>query len=328
MQERQDQSKMQQSSLNKPSAPISDLTVQTSTCRALTKEITIIREDCAPLAATLFYPATSELKGAVMIAPATGVKRRFYIPFADYLAQHGFAVMTFDNTGIGDSLQGSLKASIARLQDWGQLDMPAILRELMTVFPDTTYHLVGHSAGGQLIGLMDNAHLLTSVFNYASSSGCIANMSWPFRWKARFFMHVYIPVNNLLFGLTRTDWVGMGEALPKHVAQQWATWCRGRGYAETDFAKSIASHQYDTLSCPGRWVNAVDDDIAMSVNVDDMTRVYKNMPIDRIILNPVEYGFKEMGHMNYFRRSYSVLWPLALDWLNRHSVAYTVSTSD
>ena len=287
--------------------------------RVYQQEIKVRTEQGTELAATLFFPQHGRIKSAVMIAPATGVKRRFYTAFAQHLVAHGFAVMTFDNSGIGDSLSVPLKQSTTRLQDWWQVDMPAILSALMQRFPDTTYHLIGHSAGGQLIGLMPNAHHLSSVFNYASSSGSLRNMRGWFRLQAHFFMRCYIPFNNLLFGLTRADWVGMGEPLPSAVAQQWATWCKGRGYTETGFGQTIQTHHYDTLDCPSLWLSAVDDDIACSANVDDMIRVYRQMPAQRIDLNPSDYGFKEIGHMNFFRRQYAVLWPLAVDWLQRHS---------
>lgn len=287
--------------------------------QVLTQELKVSNPLGSSLAATLFSPQHGRIKGAVMIAPATGVKRRFYSAFAEHLVGHGFAVMTFDNSGIGESLSVPLKQSPTRLQDWGQQDMPAILSELMQRFPDTSYHLIGHSAGGQLIGLMPNAHLLSSIFNYASSSGSLRNMRGWFRLQAHFFMRCYIPLNNAIFGLTHADWVGMGEPLPRAVAQQWATWCKGRGYAETGFGRTIHTHHYDTIDCPGLWLSAVDDDIACSANVDDMIRVYKQMPAQRINLNPVDYGFKEIGHMNFFRRPYAVLWPLAVDWLQRHS---------
>ncbi|XQF94486.1 hypothetical protein ACOBV9_19070 (plasmid) [Pseudoalteromonas espejiana] len=44
-----------------------------------------------------------------MIAPATGIKQQFYANFATYLQQHGFGVITFDNRGIGQSLNRSIK---------------------------------------------------------------------------------------------------------------------------------------------------------------------------------------------------------------------------
>lgn len=281
----------------------------------ITTEYPAIRcADDTKLAATFFVPKGSP-KAAVMVAPATGIKRSFYTPFAEYLAENGFGVITFDNRGIGDSLHGPVKDCKASLQDWGQLDMPAVLETLKTRFPEAQYHLVGHSAGGQLFGLMPNASDLASVFNYAASSGRLANMKLPFRLQARFFMNVYIPLNNLVFGHTKSQWVGMGEPLPRQVAGQWRAWCNGGGYVRTAFGKSVKRHWYDTVDCPSVWVNAVDDPISINENVSDMLAVFNKLPAERLTLIPADYKLPAIGHMKFFSRKNKVLWQLVIDWL-------------
>lgn len=282
------------------------------------QDITIDCADAHPLAATIYQP-TGALKSAVMIAPATGIKKRFYHAFATHLAEQGFGVITFENRGIGQSLVGHVKNSKATIRDWGALDMPAVMNELKKTFPNTTYHVVGHSAGGQVTGLMHNYADIASQFNFACSSGQLDNMRLGYRLQAKFFMNVFIPLNNFLFGFTNTQWVGMGEPLPSGAASDWRNWCNGEGYVATGFGKTIQQHWYDDVRCPAVWVNATDDDIANNANVDDMTRVYKNMPVERITLNPSDYGFKEIGHMKFFSSKSKPLWSLATDWLEKHS---------
>lgn len=284
-----------------------------------TTDMHITTDKNAKLAATVFCPA-SRPKAAVMIAPATGIKRQFYHGFAQYLAEHGYGVITFDNEGIGESLQRSIQKSDASLISWGRHDMTAALEQLKAQFPDTTYHLVGHSAGGQLFGLMPNHQDLSSVFNYACSSGRIKNMPMPYRAKAMWFMDAYMPMSNLLFGYARNDVVGMGEPLPKLVAKQWSQWCNGQGYVKTAFGKTIHTHYYDDIRCPSLWLNAPDDDIANDANVADMLSVFPNMPAQTRTLTPSEYGLKEIGHMKFFSRKSQVLWQQAVDWLDTHSV--------
>ncbi|MBP8046313.1 MAG: alpha/beta fold hydrolase, partial [Psychrobacter sp.] len=123
--------------------------------------LSIMTERNRALAATVYRPR-DEVKAAVMIAPATGIKRQFYHNFATYLAASGFGVITFDNEGIGESLSSDLTKCDASLISWGRHDMPAVLDALQDEFADATYHLIGHSAGGQLIGLMPNYKALTS----------------------------------------------------------------------------------------------------------------------------------------------------------------------
>ena len=271
----------------------------------------------AHIAATLYTPSKTS-KAAVMLAPATGIKQEFYGNFAKFLAENGFAVMTYDNRGIGRSLNGKLKKNTASLQSWGQIDMPAVLDELKKRFPDSKYHLIGHSAGGQLVGLMPNSADFSSMFNVACSSGRIANMKMPFFIQAHFFMNVVIPLSNFVFGYTNSQWVGMGEPLPKKVAQQWAKWCNGQGYVKTAFGKSIKKHHYNTLTFPSLWLNAVDDQIAINENVEDMLTVFPKLKAEKLTLAPQEYGLKEIGHMKFFSRKNKVLWELALKWLEKH----------
>lgn len=281
--------------------------------------LTIMTERNQALTATVHRPKAS-VKKAVMIAPATGIKRQFYHNFAHYLAEHGFGVLTFDNEGIGESLTTDLAKCDASLISWGRHDMPAVLDALQDEFADASYHLVGHSAGGQLIGLMPNYESIASVFNVACSSGCIKNMDMPYKIKAMGFMDVFIPLTNLTLGYTPSDKIGMGEPLPRGVARQWREWCNGTGYIKTAFGKSIHTHFYDDITMPALWLGFSDDDIANSKNIDDMIRVYSHMPVQKRLLDPKDFGLSSIGHMRYFSSRTNAkapeLWQMAIDWLS------------
>ncbi len=279
------------------------------------EQIHIHCADKTSITGTLYK--TDFIKGAVMIAPATGIKRQFYHHFAVWLAEHGYGVITYDNQGIGDSLKGSIKLCPSSLVSWGKIDQTAVLERLKQEFPNQKYHLIGHSAGGQLIGLMNNAKDLTSVYNYACSSGSLKNMNGTYALKAYFFMYLFIPINNLILGYTNTPLLDMGEALPKKVAAQWSEWCRGSGYVQMALGKTVHEHHYYDLELPTMWVNATDDDIANHANVDDMIRVFKKISVERIILNPKEKDYTEIGHMKFFSRSRSELWMSVLNWLDK-----------
>ena len=100
--------------------------------------INIQCSDETDLSAVCYYPKS--LKAAVLIGPATGIKKTFYHSFAEHLAANGFGVICYDNRGIASSLIGSIKSnSKINLFDWGQLDMTAVLDRLMNEFPNTTY---------------------------------------------------------------------------------------------------------------------------------------------------------------------------------------------
>ena len=283
-----------------------------------TYSLSIMTDRNQALAATVYRPK-NEMKAAVMIAPATGIKRQFYHNFATYLAESGFGVLTFDNEGIGESLSSALAKCDASLISWGRHDMPAVLDALQDEFSDVTYHLIGHSAGGQLIGLMPNYKAIASVFNVACSSGQIKNMAMPYKLKAMGFMDAFIPLTNLTFGYTPADKIGMGEPLPRGVARQWREWCNGAGYIKTAFGKSIHTHFYDELDMPALWLGFSDDEIANSKNMDDMIRVFSKMPVEKRFFEPEEFGLNSIGHMRYFSSKTNAkapqLWQMAVDWL-------------
>jgi len=282
------------------------------------KEISIQCSNQDPLVGTIYIPS-SEVKAAVLIGPATGIKQGFYAAFATHLAEQGFGCLTFDNHGIGASLKGPLSKCKATLRSWGQVDLPSAFEALKKAFPNAKYHLIGHSAGGQLVGLMHNAHEFSSMFNYACSSGSLRNMNGFFYWQAQFFMNMFIPISNSLFGYANSQWVGMGEPLPKLVAQEWSEWCNKSGYTKAAFGKTIQQHWYHELDFPSIWLNATDDPIALDVNVADMISVFHQLPAGRKSLHPADYGYPDIGHMKFFSRKRQALWALAIDWLEEHS---------
>ena len=269
------------------------------------------------LSASLFIPE-SVPKAAIMIAPATGIRKTFYFNLAKHLAANGYGVLCFENRGIGHSHEGNINQVDANLINWGRLDMTAALEALKQQFPDVSYHLIGHSAGGQLLGLMDNAHEIKSMFNYACSSGYIGNMPYPFKISGVFFLRIFMPGSSFFFGQANNQWVGMGEPLPKEVARQWSKWCTSPGYVANDFGKAIDTHHYEELTLPSKRVHATDDPIANLKNVKDMIRVYSRSEAEIHTIRPQEAGFSSLGHMQFFSSKKQVLWKLALDWFEKH----------
>ena len=281
-------------------------------------KIVITCRDSFELSGVLYKPS-KHIKSAVLIAPATGIKKRFYNSFATFLAKNGYGVICFENRGVGESKKGnSINEGEASLISWGQLYLTAAFSHLKLEFPKSDYHIIGHSAGGQLIGLMDDVSEIKSIFNFASSSGSLNYMSYPFKLHASFFLNIFIPVSNLLYRRTNSHWDGMGEPLPKKVAKQWSKWCNGKGYVAEDFGKEIKSHLYNEITAPSLWVHATDDGIANLENVKDMIRIYPNSKSKIKTLIPAEQGFKDIGHMKFFSSKQSKLWNIAIKWLKEH----------
>ncbi|MDR3615344.1 MAG: alpha/beta fold hydrolase [Candidatus Obscuribacterales bacterium] len=283
-----------------------------------TTKLEIITDDAIKLGATYFINPKKSAKRAIMIAGATAVPQRFYANFAKYLAAHDCAVLTFDYRGVGDSRPpGGLKNFQATLIDWGQSDTPACLNWLIDRHPDVPLHLVGHSAGGQFIGLWPNFGKLQSAFLVSCSSGYVPGLTHSSKIKALFLFKIYEPVCTLLFGYVPGKKIGLGEDLPVGVVQQWAKWCLNRGYVENSFGKEIASHFYNEVTLPTLVVTPSDDQIATQFNVADFMRLLPHAKIEHLTLQPEKFDLKTIDHLNFFRRQSLILWPFATAWFSK-----------
>lgn len=280
-------------------------------------EIKINCADGVTLGATLYEPSAP--KAAIMIGPATGIRQKFYRSFALFLMEKGYVVITFDNRGIGDSKGKNINDGNPSLVNWGRLDMTAVLNFLKEKYPQLDYHLIGHSAGGQLVGLMENATDLKSIFNFACSSGSIHFMKKSFLLSSHFFLNFLIPVSNFIFGYARIDLAGMGEPLPKKVAAQWRKWCNGKGYVDVYLKEEKPAHLYDQLKIPIQWLHASDDHIANTETVKDMVRVFPQANSSITTLHPSDFNYEEIGHMKFFSSKKKKLWNYAVDWLEVNS---------
>ena len=170
------------------------------------------------LAATLYRPQAAAL-AVVVIACATGVRRSYYDNFARALADQGLAVLTFDYRGIGDSRPAKLAGFTARMQDWGALDLDAALIKASELFPAAPLQVVGHSAGGQLIGLCEHADRITAIVHIAAQSGWYGH--WRGLGRARMLANwfVAVPVFTRVFGYLPGQ-LGTGQHLPAGVAAE------------------------------------------------------------------------------------------------------------
>ncbi|WNG37674.1 alpha/beta fold hydrolase [Archangium violaceum] len=246
----------------------------------------------------------------VLLCPATGVRQHFYLRFAAWLAEQGHDVLVFDYRGIGLSLQGRLKDCRATLVEWGQQDQVAALDWLVRRTGQEQVLLLGHSAGGQMIGLLPNHRHIARVVGVATSTGWFRGMRPGFRFTARAVLRGVIPLGIRLKGYAPCSKVGLGEDLPAAVALQWGQWCAAGGYA-TNAVKGRPQQDFHAdIRIPITVLHATDDDIATPANVADLMRTYPAARRQVRHVAPRDHGLKAIGHIDWFRTSHQALWPL------------------
>ncbi len=264
------------------------------------------------LAGTIFGPADAST--AVVINSATAVKRRYYEPFARWLADSGVRVLTFDYRGIGDSMgDRPLRHLDVTMRDWGEQDATAALHWLQVQHPQARLNLVGHSFGGQCLGLMANNALLHRVALMGAQLGDWRN----FPWKQRAYMlpmwYAVIPALTRAFGYFPAERLGSGENLPAGVAREWARWCRSPGYYTAEFGRGLPNH-FPSLRAPVRLYRITDDGYAPQKAVTALARHLPSHEIRTVL--PRDVGAKGIGHFGFFRERFrDSLWTETRDWL-------------
>lgn len=261
--------------------------------------------------AARFYSAKTHIAlQPILIGPATGITANFYHHFAVWLTEQGHPVMTFDFRGIGKSLHGKLKDSKASIQNWGQLDLPAMIDALRSKTNLDKITIIGHSAGGQLLGIAANHDKVEKLIAVAGSSGHVKNLKGRTKLLAPIMFKLIFPISRYTLGYGPTSKIGMGEDLPKDVAKQWAEFCSHAGYVSNALGKTIFEDYHAEVKTPITVLWASDDEIATEANVRDFLRLYPNTTTNMIEIIPQQHHHSMIGHMSMFKKSHQNIWPL------------------
>lgn len=278
------------------------------------QEFTLEARDGYPLAAT-FYAPQGEARAAVLVLPGTGIPRGFYQGFCAWLVREGFAALALDYRGVAGSRPRSLRGFRATKQDWARLDMSAALDALARRAPGAPLWALGHSVGGQLIGLLDNHQALQGVVTVGTSFGYWGYMPGLYRWFVFGVWYGVVPVMTGLTGYLPARRMGLGEDLPAGVAREWARWGKRRDYFTEELSQEPG---FRGLELPWKAILMKDDKIATRRNAEPLYALYPRIKLELEELDPAQEGFPSIGHLGFFSRTRSALWPKVTDFIGSH----------
>ncbi len=145
------------------------------------------------IAVRLYEP--SHTPRAMIVVPcAMGVAQRYYARFAEWLALQGYLAGTFDYRGIGESAPASLRGFDVDIVGWAKEDCAAVIEYLKARHPHTPLYWIGHSLGGQLLGLIPNRDKIDRVMTVATGSGYWLENSWPTKRIVWWLWFVAVPI--------------------------------------------------------------------------------------------------------------------------------------
>jgi predicted alpha/beta hydrolase len=285
-------------------------------------DITFPASDGYLLGATLFLPRGAK-RHAVLINSATAVPRKIYRGFAGYLARRGCAVLTYDYRGTGGSRQKALvgynqpKSLVgfkASMSDWAALDVTAAVAWMRERYSNLPLNYVGHSFGGQALGLLPNNTEIARALLVAAQAGYWKLMASPERYR------VYVLLNFIGTPLTRLlgyapGWSGIGEDLPKGVFEQWVGWVMSERYLFTD-PKLPGLSNFANYKGALRALCLSDDPWATRPAIGLLCSGFTAIEPDIITITPADVGVAKIGHLGFFRPEHrDTLWRGAAEWI-------------
>lgn len=264
-------------------------------------------------------PATA--RAGLLIAPAMGVEQRYYSDFAQWMAAQGWLVLSFDYRGMGASrpaeMRGSLKGLEADIRLWAERDASAALDELDRRLggAERPIHWLGHSLGGQILGLLPNRERVSRAITVGSGSGYWRENAAGLRRYVWWLWYVIVPLSLPLFGYFPGRRLRKVGDLPRGVMAQWRRWCLDRDYMMGEGGAALRA-QYAALRTPMLSLAFTDDEFMSRRNTESLHGFYAGARPELRRIAPADVGVRRIGHFGFFRKHFeATLWPHVSRWL-------------
>ncbi|MBE1285655.1 MAG: hypothetical protein GJ676_20250 [Rhodobacteraceae bacterium] len=258
---------------------------------------------------TLYEPHSAP-RAALVLNSATGVPQGYYRAFATWLAQErSIACLTYDYSGFERSAAPHPKASKATMADWALVDQPAARTEMRRLLPGVPLWVLGHSVGAMLMPLQDGLEDVQNMIGVASGLVHHSDHPWPYQALARSFWFGHVPVMVKLLGYLPGKLVGFGADLPAGVYWQWRLWCTTKNAYLDEMGKTLPQADWSRSGAPVT-LNAFTDDSTIPPKCTQrLAEVYGGSDVSVRIIDPVEHGLQQVGHLGAFTRRNARLWP-------------------
>ncbi len=269
--------------------------------------------DGSRLALRLF-PSPGRSQASVIIPSAMGVAQTFYADFARWLARQDYLVATFDYRGIGLSAPESLRGFKMNLFDWATQDCAAVIEFMSRQLPGAPLYWLGHSLGGQLLGLIPNRDRIERVLTVAAGSGYWRENSWQTKRVVLWLWYVAAPLAMATTGYFPGKRLRKVGNLPRGVMAQWRRWCLNPQYVVGAEGEAVRQ-AYASVRMPMLSLSFTDDEMMSAQGIRSLHALYAGAPVEYRRIAPSEVGAGRIGHFGFFRPRFErTLWPLVPRW--------------
>jgi len=282
----------------------------------LSKKIKILTTDNQALSAIVLTPENTNPKAVIQFHAGTVIRKEFYLKFCTYLAEEGFVVVLFDYRGVGESKPSNLQGFEASISDWGRKDAPGVLDWIKKNYPILPVHLLAHSMGGQILGLMPNWNLFDKIMVLASSSGNWNNFESSYQRKVKWSSNIFFPIMIPIFGYAPGNF-GLGQDWPKGVAHEWWKNSRQNSLMAHFMQSKFSDTYYKSIDKKITAWFFPTDIMATAKTIPNFQKSYPNALVTNHIIQPTDYGLDSIGHFGLFKeKTKGKLWEEVRDYFH------------
>ena len=263
------------------------------------------------------WVAAARRRAVLVINSATGFPQTFYLRLANYTAGRGYDTLVYDYRGMGASAPANLADERCRMSDWGLLDMRTALSAAAERAGGLPVATLGHSVGGQFLGLLTNHALARAHVQVASSVGYWPWEKAPFKFLAWWFWRVHGPLLLASKGYVPTGGGWSGLPLPRGVYEEWRRWCLRPDHFGPDLDTYLRDNVFAEIRAPVLNIGFGDDPIATRRTVQALFKFFPRIEREARWYSPADIGSPRIGHDGFFAaRHRDTLWRPVLDWLD------------
>ena len=267
-------------------------------------------KDGYSLGIRVFLPFRS-FTSVIILAPSALLSQKDYLNFARFLQHHGFAIVSFDYRGMGESAPTSLVGFDASLEQWATYDTDAVILYTRQRFPMNELIYIGHGIGGEISGLVPAIQFINKLVLINSSLSCtryrhakdklwVGSMSLFYRMLSR--MYGYFPGKRL----------GKKHDLPPGIMKEWLHWCDNSNGLFDDYP----DHNYRKQRFSILAYSFSDDWRSRKKGVKSLLDHFSSAQITWRHIEPEEVNEVKVGHLGFFNyEKCGNLWKEMMSWV-------------
>jgi predicted alpha/beta hydrolase len=230
----------------------------------------------------------------VIINNGARVLQEKYLPFALYLSRNSINVITYDYTDMGLSVDKMINSQTS-IQQWVTQDMDGAIATILKKNIKAQIYVIGHSLGGQIIGLSKKHKNIKGIILVATQTGNHRYWNFPLNLLNIIFWRYYVPRIIKYRGYFPSGNDSGMDNMPKVPALEWAQWCQSENYLFDNIPQS--ERYYEQITCPLLSISFNDDIYATKKSVDWFTAKYPHAQTKRVHYKSV---IKKYGHSALF----------------------------